>query len=61
VTALSNGWSYAYDPNGNMIQRNLGGQAFDLAYDPENRLAQVSGTVTATFGYDGDGKRVLST
>ncbi len=44
-----------------MTQRNLGIQAFNLAYDQENHLAQVSGTVTATFGYDGDGKRVLST
>ncbi len=61
VTSLSNGWSYVYDPNGNMTQRNLGNQAFNLAYDAENRLVQVSGTVTATFGYDGDGKRVLAT
>jgi len=61
VTSLSNGWSYAYDPNGNMIQRNLGSEVFNLAYDQENHLVQVSGTVTSTYGFDGDGKRVLST
>jgi RHS repeat-associated protein len=61
VTSLSNGFSYQYDPNGNMTRRNLGSDVFNLAYDPENHLVQVSGTVTATYGYDGDGKRVLST
>ncbi|MBL7943020.1 MAG: RHS repeat protein, partial [Flavobacteriales bacterium] len=30
--------SYAYDANGNMTDRNVGGQNFDLAYDAENRL-----------------------
>ncbi len=61
VTSLSNGFSYQYDVNGNITQRNLGIEVFNLAYDQENHLVQVSGTVTDTFGYDGEGKRVLST
>ncbi len=31
-----------------------------LLYDAENRLVQVSGAATASFVYDGDGKRVLA-
>ena len=46
VTALSNGNSYAYDANGNMTYRLVNGQAFNLAYDSENRMVQVSGAVT---------------
>ncbi len=61
VTTLSNSYSYQYDANGNMTRRNLGIDVFNLAYDQENHLVQVSGTVTATYGYDRDGKRVLST
>jgi RHS repeat-associated protein len=32
-----------------------------LGYDAENRLVSVSGAMTASFAYDGDGKRVRST
>jgi hypothetical protein len=46
VTALSNGNSYAYDANGNMTYRLVNGQAFNLAYDSENRMVQVSGAVS---------------
>ncbi len=42
VASLSNGNTYEYDPNGNMIQRNLDSQTFDLTYDAENRLVSVS-------------------
>jgi hypothetical protein len=58
---MSNRFSYQYDTNGNMIQRNLGSEVFNLTYDAENHLVQVSGMVTATYGFDGDGKRVLAT
>jgi hypothetical protein len=60
VTGLSNGNAYQYDPNGNMSLRQVGEQTYNLTYDAENRLAQVSGAATASFVYDGDGKRVLS-
>jgi len=48
MTALSNGNSYAYDANGNMTARPVGGQAFNLSYDGDNRLVGVSGAVTDT-------------
>ena len=34
---------------------------YNLTYDAENRLSGVSGAATATFVYDGDGKRVKAT
>jgi len=60
VTALSNGNTYSYDANGNMITRHVGTQTFNLAYDAENRLVTVSGSATASFVYDADGKQVKS-
>ena len=42
-----------------MTYRLVGGQTFNLTYDAENRLTQVSGAAAATFDYDGDGKRVI--
>ena len=48
--------SFLYDANGNM----LGHRGDVLAYDAENRLAQIvtSGGITMTYSYDGDGNRV---
>ena len=61
VTSLSNGSSFQYDANGNMTQRTVNGQTYHLSYDAENRLAGVSGASTASFTYNGDGERVVST
>jgi len=62
VQSLSNGNSYAYDNNGNMTTRTVGGVAYSLAYDAENHLVSVSGGgMSAAFVYDGDGRRVKST
>jgi len=61
VTSLSNGNTYAYDANGNMTSRQVNGQVFNLAYDSENRMVQVSGAVTETFKYNGDGQRIIAT
>jgi RHS repeat-associated protein len=61
VTSLSNGNTYAYDANGNMTSRQVNGQVFNLAYDSDSRLVQVSGTVSETFKYNGDGQRVIGT
>jgi RHS repeat-associated protein len=55
------GNSYAYDCNGNQVTRTIGGSAYNLAYDAENRMTSVSGATTASFVYDGDGKRVKGT
>ena len=61
VTSLSNGGSFQYDANGNMTQRTVNGQTYNLSYDAENRLTGVSGASTASFTYNGDGERVVST
>jgi len=62
VTSLSNGNDYQYDSNGNMILRYLdAGEVYTLTYDAENHMIDVSGAVTATFLYDGEGQRVMST
>ena len=59
VTAGSN--AYCYDQNGNMRRRTIGGSVYNLTYDAENRLTGVSGSVTASYVYDGDGNRVKET
>ncbi len=41
-----------------MTGRTIGGTTYTLSYDAENRLTGVSGSKTATFTYDGDGKLV---
>jgi RHS repeat-associated protein len=61
VTSLSNGNTYSYDSNGNQLTRYVGGSTYTLTYDAENRLVSVSGAVTASFVFDGDGNRVKST
>jgi RHS repeat-associated protein len=67
VTVLSNGNTYSYDANGNMNYRyvyddvNHKWNTFNLAYDADNRMVQVSGAVTETFKYNGDGQRIIAT
>jgi RHS repeat-associated protein len=67
VTSLSNGNTYSYDAgfavgkHGNQVTRYVGGSTYTLTYDAENRLVSVSGAVTASFVFDGDGNRVKST
>ena len=59
VASLSNGNSYSHDANGNVTQRVIGGQTFNLGYDAENHMISVSRTgLNAAFTYDADGKRV---
>jgi len=58
VTYTSDGSSFEYDANGDMIRRRFGGSSYTLTYDHENRLVRVSGAVTAEFAYDGDGNMV---
>ncbi len=65
VTALSDGSTFAYDPNGNMTQRvEISGTeriTYTQGYDAENRLTVVTNTVSGAvtrFRYDGDGARI---
>lgn len=58
VTHVGGVEKFAYDTAGNMTDRD----GDTLAYDFENRLASVvtdGGSVTTTFRYDGDGRRVV--
>ncbi len=43
---LSNGNTYQYDANGNMITRSVDTLTFDLTYDAENRLVSVNSNGT---------------
>ncbi|MBK9095347.1 MAG: hypothetical protein IPM84_21840 [Anaerolineae bacterium] len=52
---------YWYDANGNATRRISGSQDITLSYDAENRLTGMSGGVTASYVYDGDGARVKET
>lgn len=60
VGAAGSDW-FKYDPNGNMTTRKVGANTFTLAYDQESRLTGVTGPTSATFVYDGDGRRVKGT
>jgi RHS repeat-associated protein len=53
--------TYCYDANGNMTRRTIGASIYNLSYDPENRLTQISGGGGPVFDYvyDGDGQRVM--
>jgi RHS repeat-associated protein len=60
VTHLGGVQKYWYDANGNMTKRIIGASTYNLTFDKENHLTGVSGAATASFVYDGDGKRVRS-
>jgi len=54
--------TYCYDQNGNMRRRKLGSATYTLTYDGENHMTGLSGSgKTASYGYDGDGKRIWAT
>ena len=64
VTSLSDGQSFVYDANGNMIERWLDTtKEWSHTFDAENRLVEVvdrttTPDTTTTYVYDGDGARV---
>jgi RHS repeat-associated protein len=58
ISTSANSWSFTYDSNGNMTQRNLNGTIYNYSYNAENKLTDVSGGTTASFTYDGNGNRV---
>lgn len=57
------GNSYGYDNNGNQTGRTIGGTAYTVVFDYENRLTEVKqgSTTLASFIYDADGNRVKGT
>jgi len=47
-----NALTAGHDANGNMTLRLKDGARYFLAYDAENRLTSVTGTVSASFAYN---------
>ncbi len=58
LTHIGGVQKYWYDANGNATRRISASQDITLTYDPENRLTDLTGGVTSSYGYDGDGNRV---
>lgn len=63
VTSLSDGTTFKYDENGNMMAIHRSDQKWAYVFDSENRLTEVSKNdkAVARFEYDGDGGRVKKT
>jgi RHS repeat-associated protein len=65
LTQLSNGLStttYAYDNDGNVVQKTVDGTTTIYVWDYANRLIALGvGGATTTYGYDAFGTRVLQT
>ncbi|MEK6713650.1 MAG: hypothetical protein AABY41_05605, partial [Nitrospirota bacterium] len=63
VTALSDGTTFTYDANGNMVTKVEAGVTTNYKYDSENRLIEVKkgGSIIGQYTYDGDGGRVKKT
>gem|GEM_PF-5308278 len=57
AVAQAGSYTFSYDCNGNLTRRTVG-TTYYLTYDAENRLVGVSGGASASFVYDGDGRRV---
>ena len=62
VTHLDSVQKYWYDANGNMTDRIVDNDRYELTYDAENRLVEVekNQTTVGEYVYDGDGSRVKS-
>jgi len=63
VTSLSDGSTFKYDANGNMVNLQKGSNLTHYVYDTQNRLQKVTvgGLTVATYVYDGDGGRTEKT
>gem|GEM_PF-3696194 len=59
VTSLSDGTTFIYDLNGNMVSLQKGNNLTQYIYDAQNRLqsVMVNGSKAASYAYDADGKR----
>ena len=51
--------TYGYDAVGNTTTRTGAGAARTLTWDPNGRLASVSGAAAGSFVYDADGERLI--
>jgi RHS repeat-associated protein len=60
ATHLDGAERYQYDASGNETWRSVGGSTYDLTYDGDGRLIEVSqgGSPIAKYLYDGDGNLV---
>jgi len=59
VTSIGTDYAYTHDGNGNQTTRTTPTGTDTLTWDPNNRLASVTGTGGVTsFSYDADGVRV---
>lgn len=62
VTSLSDGSTFSYDANGNMITRVQDGVTWTYTFDAMNQLVTVSdGSTTTSYVYDGSGERIERT
>ncbi|HEX7794238.1 MAG TPA: RHS repeat-associated core domain-containing protein, partial [Vicinamibacterales bacterium] len=56
---IANGYTYAYDADGNVIGKSGPGLSQTLVWNSLNQLTSITtNNVTVTFGYDGFGRRV---
>ncbi|MBU7047231.1 MAG: RHS repeat protein [Theionarchaea archaeon] len=60
VTGSSDGTSFAYDFNGNRIQKTQGDNTWEYSYDCASRLMKIEkdSLILGEYIYDGDGKRI---
>jgi RHS repeat-associated protein len=60
ITALSDGTSFAYDLNGNRIQKVKGTDTWDYIYDHDNNLKTIekNNLIIGKYFYGGDGNRL---
>jgi RHS repeat-associated protein len=63
ITALSDGTTFTYDANGNMIEKTAGHTTWSYTYNHFNELINVKkeDTTISEYVYDGDGKRITAT
>ncbi len=55
----TNGTTYGYDADGNLISKSAGGQTWNYSYNAENKLVSETGPAgTTTYSYDALGNMV---
>ncbi|HUM02066.1 MAG TPA: hypothetical protein VL084_07250, partial [Thermoanaerobaculia bacterium] len=53
--------AYTWDANGSNLTRSGAPGNFTFGYDPDNRLASITGAATASYTYDYQGRRATKT